>query len=105
MLTLKPGVRVVGLKPELLIAFVVADGVYASYGLECVVTSVVDSKHSIGSKHYAGYAMDLRTHHVPADSIKELHRKIQNGLGGDYDVVLESDHIHIEYDPKQPLAA
>lgn len=105
MISLKPGVRLFGLRPELLFAIMVAKEVYTSeaIGGELVITSVMDGTHSLGSKHYAGCAVDLRTSNLHSGSSGEIVRKrISDALGGDFDVLFEGDHIHIEYDPKTP---
>lgn len=62
------------------------------------ITSGVDGNHKIGSKHYSGDALDWRTFDYPG-SVPVWVKRIQQKLGGDFDVVIESDHIHIEYDP------
>jgi hypothetical protein len=103
MLLLKPGVRVAGLRPEILIAVVAAERVCAEMGVDCVITACVDSVHQAGSLHYCGLAVDLRSRDFrPGDADKAITR-IRQCLGADYDVVLENDHIHLEYQPKQPL--
>ena len=93
---IKPGVRVRGLKPEAVIALIVAKGVYEAHGYECVLTSGTDGSHSSGSYHYTGEAIDLRL--PPADS-QLVRDELAERLGADYDVILESDHIHCEHDP------
>lgn len=70
------------------------------------ITSVMDGRHMEGSKHYEGNAFDLRTW---ADSYGTqlsrsekayLAHRLEEVLGCDWDVVIESTHIHCEYDPK-----
>ena len=73
---------------------------YAKRGYSLVVTSLEDGNHMKGSFHYVGRAADLRTRDIPPDVCKQLVRDIKASLGNDYDVVLEKDHIHLEYDPK-----
>jgi len=103
MLLLKPGVRVAGLRPEILLAVIAAERVCAEMGVDCVVTACVDGVHQAGSLHYCGLAVDLRSRDFrPGDADKAITR-IKQCLGADYDVVLENDHIHIEFDQKQPL--
>lgn len=63
------------------------------------ITSACDGKHMENSKHYSGNAIDIRTFDMNF-AIYNKHL-IQNILGNDYDVVLEDNHIHIEYDPKK----
>lgn len=102
MLYIKAGVRLSGMRPEILLAAVAAERVYEKAGFECVVTSCVDGKHMAGSLHYKGAAIDLRTKHVPhALELKQIVGRIKECLGPDFDVVLEQDHLHIEFDAKQ----
>jgi hypothetical protein len=101
---LKQGVRVQGLRPEILLAAIVADGVYRDLDArDAVITSCVDGSHSPGSKHYVGAAIDLRIWTLEEAKHKTAVRMLKERLTDDYDVVLEHDHIHVEYDPKKPL--
>ena len=103
MLLLKPGVRVTGLRPEILLGVVIAERVFEEAGADLVVTACVDGKHAAGSLHYVGQAVDLRTRDVAADVRPKLVARLRECLGEDYDVVLETDHIHVEFQPKRPL--
>jgi len=96
----KYGVKVKGIKPELLIALVVADTCWKRYGDELVVTSLTDSKHGNGSLHPSGYGGDLRTRNFPKNMVEAVAQDLRERLTDEYDVVVESDHIHIEFDPK-----
>lgn len=103
MLLLKPGVRVAGLRPEILFAIIAAERVCAEMGVDCVITACVDGVHQAGSLHYCGLALDLRSRDFrPGDADKAIAR-LKQCLGTDYDVVLEKDHIHVEFQQKQPL--
>ncbi len=82
------------------IAAAVADSVYTELGVNCVITSGRDSKHGDGSLHYLGHALDLRIRNMTAKQVVEAHIQLANRLGAQYDVVLESNHIHVEFDPK-----
>lgn len=64
---------------------------------ELVITSTFEGNHTPGSLHYANRAYDIR---VPANIKRMLINDIKEVLLVDFDVVLEKDHIHIEYDPK-----
>jgi hypothetical protein len=97
---LKPGVRLTGIRPEILFAVMAAERAYNRAGHELVVTSCVDSKHGRGSLHYSGAAVDLRTRDVPSDAMQGIVTEIRESLGPDFDVILESDHLHAEYHPK-----
>ena len=100
---LKTGVKLVGIKPELVLGLYIADSVYRKYQTELVITSVVDGVHKRKSLHYSGYAADLRIWGFSADLLREVAIEIQKALGEDYDVVVESNHIHLEYEPKNSI--
>ena len=104
------------LQPQMLIALMNANDLYAEWGLPCVVTSGNDARHSKTSLHYAGQAIDIRTRNIPSifhhlaetrqmdkavEATDNIVKKLKETLGLDYDVILESDHIHIEYQPRR----
>jgi len=97
----KPGVKITGMQVETLAAIVTADGVYSRMGVpKLVVTSVTDGSHGPHSRHRVGLAADLRTFNIDESiSHRDVVRELKSALGDDFDVVLESDHIHIEFDP------
>lgn len=99
---LKAGVRVLGTRPETTLAMQAAADVLRRHDVEFVITSVTDGRHSRGSAHYAGNAFDFRTRHMGQGLPVRVKAELTQALGGDYDVVLEATHIHVEYDPKQP---
>ena len=74
--------------------------VYKDFNTELVVTSLMDGRHMEGSKHYTGNAADFRIWNFEAHELPYVVKQLKNILGNDYDVVLESTHIHVEYDPK-----
>ena len=98
-MNIKDGVSLEGVQWQMFHAAIVAEQIYKKFGAECVITAGTDGKHMEGSLHYKGCALDLRTFNVAG---KELQVKValQQALGKDYDVVLEKDHVHVEYDPK-----
>lgn len=99
----KEGADIRGLRPEIVLGLAVAASVYASHGLVMVITEVTGAKHMEGSLHYRGLAADLR---LPSrmsylESIdKIVLGQLKGALGPQWDVVLEKDHIHVEFDPK-----
>lgn len=97
---IKDGVVFKNLKPRALRVFGVFDKVYAYFGVTCTITSANDSTHMAGSKHYTDDAWDLRTWTLEPDQIYQCATLLRYELGHDYDVVVEKDHIHVEYDPK-----
>ena len=48
MLSVKKGVKLNGLRPEMLFAVMVADRIYSENGIECVITSGTEGKHKEG---------------------------------------------------------
>jgi len=100
---LKENVSLKGLKPEIIIAVLVANDVYWYYGHEMVITSVADSKHSRASLHYVGYAVDLRTRNIDEDIVSQIVEQIRGSLTDEFDVIFETNHIHIEYQPKNKM--
>jgi len=72
-----------------------------NYGVEFVVTSGVEGRHKQDSKHYEGNALDMRSREFNGGSMGEECRSfceyLQAVLGGDYFVLQEGHHIHIQY--------
>lgn len=97
MIRVKEGVRFEMLRPEIYGIFNVIDELWQANNSEAMITSAADGVHKNNSKHYNGYALDLRSWnlHDPASIAKAL----QDMLGADYYVLLESDHIHCQYNP------
>lgn len=100
---LKKGVDPIALRPEMLLALIVADRVYQKHGQELVITSLNDSRHGPTSLHYAGQAADLRTRVFADVLVPVVAQDIREALGNnpDYDIVVEANHIHMEYQPKR----
>ena len=101
MLTVKKGVSLRKVAPQMVLAAVVVDGIYTRFGVEeCCITSGDDGQHGANSLHPEGKALDFRTRTIPESYRHGVRACTDAALGGDYDVVLESDHMHVEYDPK-----
>lgn len=101
-LSLKKGVRINGLKPEMGLGVQIVASVFAGQGKQAVITCGIDGKHSRGSKHYSGDATDWRTRHLTTSEKDRIALECKDCLGDDFDVVLESTHLHVEYHPKDP---
>jgi hypothetical protein len=96
---LKPGVNLQDVSWRLFFAAVVAEEIYKKYGAELVITSANDGKHGDKTLHHKGLALDLRTWNLNGRHL-EVATEMRKALGDAYDVVVESDHIHLEYDPE-----
>lgn len=91
-------VNLEGVQWQMFKAAVIAEEVFKKYGSELVITSAKDGKHRPDSLHYKGLALDLRTWHVSGRE-GQVVADLQRALGDEYDVVAESDHVHVEFDP------
>lgn len=92
-------VRLEGVSWRMFDAAIKCEAVYEKYGAELVITSAKDGKHGPKSLHYEGLALDLRSRNLNGREMFVV-ADLKLALGPDYDVVLEADHIHVEYDAK-----
>lgn len=99
MIRIKQGVSLLGMNTQILLAIIVADRIWSAHNDNLVITSVSDGKHSEASLHYVGAAVDLRRWGV--SRIDEKLSALSEALGPDFDVILEENHFHIEYQPKK----
>lgn len=102
-----------GLKPEMYFALGVASALKLKmFGINCVVTSLLDGEHNPGSLHPKGLAADLRTLGLTIEERQAWFDAVKAELEPvGYDVVWEGGigatpmttgaHIHIEFDPKE----
>lgn len=69
---------------------------------ELVVTSGSDGRHMVGSKHYTGEALDVRSQSFPSQAAKQRFRAaLEAQLGPKFRVLLEqvgatSEHFHCQ---------
>ena len=70
-----------------------------------VITAGIDGKHMVGSKHYDGDALDIRTKNFPSRAAKlAFAEALRRELGPAYQVIFEAagtpnEHLHVEFDP------
>lgn len=101
---IKPGVSLRGAAPEILFALGTIGAILYQFSLtEAWITSCTDGQHSRGSLHYIGHAVDVRSRDLSAPSLAQAVKQMQDALGAEFDVVAESTHLHIEYQPKTPI--
>jgi hypothetical protein len=97
---IKPGASISGLQPEMAVALSVIASVYQKNGKELVVTEGTAGRHSPKSRHYLGFAVDLRTRNILRSKLDDLARQVRRALGKEFWVLLEADHMHVEFRPK-----
>lgn len=90
-------VRVQGIRPELLLGLMVVSDLCNAYETVVVVTAILNGKHMVNSLHYTGAAVDFVTA-LDVDRTEWL-AELRDRLGLLFDVIDETDHIHIEYQP------
>ena len=96
MYTLKKGVSMVGLQLVMRPVIKEAGKIWGGQGKKTLrITSTLEGSHGISSFHPFGLAVDLELPPRPEMACHEL----RVALGSNYDVVLEGDHVHVEYDP------
>ena len=94
---IKRGVDLRGLQPQMALAYTIACQIWHG---KCTITSGSDGVHGPNSLHYKGKALDLRTRDLPPAVVMDIHTDLKTALGEQFDVVIEEDHIHVEFDPK-----
>jgi len=95
---LKHGVSLVGLHLPMRKVLIEAERIWKAHGKELVVTSGLDGQHSARSLHYYGYAVDLRTRYFDTVTTMKVANELRSALGEKYQVIVERNHIHVEYD-------
>ena len=101
----KQGVDLTGMHPMMTFAFGALMAIHIDEGYEATITSGREGKHSPTSSHYAGNAIDIRTHDLPPTLPLELFAAdIENRLPVWFQVIIEgegtsTEHVHVQYRP------
>lgn len=98
---LKQGVRIHGIRPEIILAIHIIDGIYNKFGQELVITSGIEGKHSETSDHYKGMAVDCRTRYFSELEKQEVFKEVTGAIGDDFYTLLHETHLHISYRPRR----
>lgn len=107
MVSIKTGVKLKGLQPEILVGLQVMIDLLKKYGYDTVITEGTGGTHMPESLHYKGLALDLRSKHIVSNTDKKaLLIDGKQLLGENYDLILEgtgtpTEHLHLEFDPKE----
>lgn len=112
MIRMGPKARLHGTRPELTIALVVLDGILRKHGdVAMVISHGMDGVHTRASIHYAGGAEDLVFAMLLDATVKQqIVDEWKASVGQDFDVLFENpgtpnEHVHIEWQPKDPYKA
>lgn len=111
----KPGISLESLAKPMVNVLEKIERAYSSLKAQewAIITSANDGHHKAGSLHYVNLAVDLR---LPGgltakgkardpNLVVNFAMTLRAYLGDDFDVVIEKNHIHVEYDPKVKHAA
>jgi len=71
----------------------------ARSGVEVGINSLRDHSHMVGSLHYADFAVDLDTAGDLWYDLISLFDFLDEHLVAPFEVIFESNHIHVEFDP------
>jgi hypothetical protein len=97
-----------GLKPEITITIPVITGIAERFHKDVTLSSGIDRKHGAKSLHYVGLALDITWDQFDSSTEEsagmQFAKQLAARLGSLYDVVVHSDHIHIEYQPKNEIS-
>lgn len=98
---IKKGANVSTLNWQIIAAAGYIWGVFHHLGHNLVITSGTDSTHGPHSLHYSNNAIDIRTRDLPPELQSAIFVELKSALDNlGFDIVLEKDHIHLEFDPK-----
>ena len=100
---IKKGALVEGLSNEIWVAIGVIWAIFKDFQYPFVITSGKEGKHGTNSLHYSNNAFDIRTRDIlDRDRLEDVYYSIKRDLDEfGFDVILEKDHIHVEWDPKE----
>lgn len=90
-----------GVQWQMFEAAIEIEPIFKAAGSELTITSGTDGLHNSGSLHYSGLALDFRTRDLNPSVVLRVAASCRTALGVEYDVVVEADHLHIEYQPKE----
>lgn len=73
-------------------------------GRDPIVTGAQEDAHAGGSLHYGAFpdprlrALDFDDDGITSEGKADIGAELKKRLGSQFDVIWESDHLHIEYD-------
>ena len=94
----KNSCRVGGIQPEMIIALLLIEPVLNDYEQELVWTEGTGGEHSDTSRHYLGFAVDVRTWKLQEDNTEdECADKLRTALGKEFRVIIHDTHFHVMF--------
>ena len=101
-LIIKPnaGVSMAGMQPQTSVGMVIVAGVFETYGLDCIVTSITDGQHKRHSLHKKGLAFDARKWEVLEDGRFLFLQQCSAALGKEWQCLEGDLNFHFEWDPE-----
>ena len=94
---IKAGVKVQGLKPEILLALMIIEPILVAHRQELVITAGIEGRHSAKSRHRLGMAVDVRSRDVPIAQIGKVEHLMHEALGDEFYIKFETHHYHIQF--------
>jgi len=85
------------LRKEIRQALFVCELLYTRYLMEFEIYHTYDGKHMEGSLHFKNRAFDGG---LPTVNRAECIEAVKTFLGPEYDVMVEDECLHVEWDPK-----
>lgn len=73
------------------------DLLFFKFGMEFAIYHTYDGMHMEGSLHFKNRAFDGS---LPTSHNEEVFSTLRAAMGPEYDLVVEKDHLHLEWDPK-----
>jgi len=98
---IKKDVRLRSLCACMVPALIICCDFFNSIKKEIIITSGNEGIHKKGSKHYDGEAFDIRTYHLSKSEISQFQSYFRKRCDSCFDLVIEKDHAHIEYDDSE----
>jgi hypothetical protein len=102
MLRFEPTVRIVYFSEPLSKTLHLASVWALVSRLGVVVNSIDDLQHGVGTLHGFSLALDLDTEGDRPEDLPKLHGYLARHLPPGFDVLLEKDHVHVEWDTHRP---
>ena len=94
---IKSGVRLIGLQPQMVLAYGIIEPILRKYNQPAVITSGSDGHHSNRSRHYSGQGLDFRTRDMEVSNRSKATAEIKEALGEEFYVAFEINHIHVQF--------